>query len=119
MIVLAFFQLAEGYRMTDLYNAVLAWVAAMTHVWAAVHTSGKLRIMFIVIASLALLYSVSYWWLFFHPNRVQEWSNFLRPYGIVTWVVAWSVEPVVLVLYLRRKAREIEQVARQAVERTL
>ena len=115
-VVLAFLMLSDEHRWTDALNAVLAWGASMTHVWAAVNTSGWLRRMFMGISALALLYSFSYWWLFFNPGRVSEWSNFLRPFGILTWVVAWSLEPVVLVLYLRRQGYRIVRMASDAVE---
>ena len=98
-------------------NAILAWVAAMVHAWAASKTSGYLRKMFVVIASLALFYSLAYWWLFFFPDRGEEWSNFLRPFGIVTWVVAWSVEPLILIKYLSNRANELEHKAGELADR--
>lgn len=97
-------------------NGALAWVACIAHIVAAVSTSGWLRRMFISIGSLALLYSFAYWWLFFNPERVQEWSDFLRPFGVITWVLAWSIEPLVLVFYLRRRGREIVGKAEEAAQ---
>ena len=103
--------------LVALVNAVLAWVSSMVHGWAATNTSGKLRLMFIAISGLALFYSITYWWLYFNPERVEDWSNFLRPFGIVTWVVAWSVEPVILVLYLRKRGNDMIRRAHEMVEK--
>ena len=93
---------------SDGVNAIGAWLAAMAHVYAATNVSGHLRRLFITIASLALLYSIAYWVLFFELVGVQEWSNFLRPWGIITWGVAWAVEPVVFIHYLKRLGGNME-----------
>lgn len=98
-------------------NAVLAWSAACVHFWAASKTSGLLRKMFVAIASLATFYSVAYWWLVFNVERGAEWSDFLRPFGIFTWIVAWSIEPIVLVTYLSRRGDEIVKKAQKVAEK--
>lgn len=92
-------------------NAVLAWGAAMVHSWAATHVIGWLRRLFIIIASLGFFYSLAYWWLFINPERGADWSNFLRPFGIITWIVAWGIEPILLVKYLENRGKDIEQLA--------
>lgn len=97
-------------------NAVFAWVACCAHIYAASKTSGNVRKMFMLIGTLALFYSFAYWWLFFNPERIVEWSNFLRPFGVFTWVVAWAVEPVVMVHYLTSTGRKIEHRARVVAE---
>lgn len=99
-------------------NALLAWAAGVIHIWAAVKTSGWLRTMFITIASLALFYSLAYWWLFFNPLRGGEWSQFLRPVGFATWGFAWMVEPVILIRYLQRVSDNIVSQAKKAAART-
>lgn len=106
-------------------NAVLALTAFATHVYAASKTSGHLRHMFMAIAGLAMFYSAAYWWLFYNPERVNEWSDFLRPFGVISWVAAWTIEPVVFVRYLTRsghiiKARAEEQAAvgRERIDRS-
>ena len=88
-------------------NAILAWAAACAHVYAAVKVSGKLRVMFIGIGSLALFYSFAYWWLFFNQSRASDWSDFLRPVSILAWILAWGIEPLVLVHYMKRRASEL------------
>lgn len=97
-------------------NAVLAWIAFVTHVYAASRTSGHLRRMFMTIAGLALFYSFAYWWLFIHPDRVVEWSNFLRPIGVFSWIAAWAIEPVVFIRYLDRSGRRITREAETKAE---
>ena len=96
-------------------NALLAWAAGCAHIYGAINTSGWLRRMFTVIAALAWMYSLSYWWLFFHPDKPVEWSNFLRPIGIVTWVVAWGIEPILLVHYLRKQGDKMWAKAERVV----
>ena len=96
-------------------NALLAWVAGMVHSWAAAHTSGWLRRMFVAIAALAFFYSLAYWWLFWNPDRGGDWSDFLRPFGLITWIVAWAVEPVVLVRYLVNRASELKLKGERAI----
>lgn len=102
-------------------NAIAAWAAAMVHSWAAINISGWLRKMFVAIACLAFFYSLSYWWLFLNPDRSGDWSNFLRPFGIATWIIAWGIEPVVLVRYLTKRGQQIERMGKerlaQSVER--
>ena len=110
--------LTDGWDITLVagINAFFAWVAGMIHVWAAVHTSRWLRKMFITIASLAFFYSLAYWWLFWNPGRGEEWSSFLRPFGIITWFVAWAIEPVVLVRYLNKAAADLPRKAERAIK---
>lgn len=88
-------------------NAVLALLAFATHVYAASKTSGHLRRMFMTIAGLAMFYAAAYWWLFYNPTRVNEWSDFLRPVGVLSWIAAWTIEPVVFVRYLSKSGRNI------------
>lgn len=97
-------------------NGFLAWIAFLAHIYAASKTSMWLRKMFMGIGALALFYSCAYWWLFFNPERVVEWSNFLRPFGVLTWIIAWAVEPLVLLIYLQRSGASIRQRAEDAAE---
>ena len=98
-------------------NAILAWVAACIHAWAAYKTSGHLRRMFLTIAGLATFYSFAYWWLVFNVDRSGDWSNFLRPFGLFTWVAAWALEPVILVRYLTRRGEQIVERAQVAADK--
>jgi ribose/xylose/arabinose/galactoside ABC-type transport system permease subunit len=115
-VIVAF--LTDGWtaRTVSAANAVLAWIACIAHLYAASSTSGAIRKMFMTIGTLALFYSFAYWWLFLNPLRVNEWSDFLRPFGIVTWVMAWAVEPIVLVSYLERSGRRLQRAAQEAAE---
>ena len=108
----------DGWSLTAIAvsNAILAWVAACVHGWAAYKTSGHIRQMFISIAALATFYSFAYWWLAFNTDRSADWSNFLRPFGIFTWVVAWAFEPIVLVHYLQRSGNKIVAQAQEAAD---
>ena len=98
-------------------NFFLAAVAATVHGWAAYNTSGHLRRMFLTIAGLASFYSISYLWLALNPERVSDWSNALRPIGIFTWVIAWAIEPVILVAYLKKRGRQIVEHAQAVADK--
>ena len=115
--MLALFTDGWSLSVIAVTNAVLAWVAAIVHGWAAYKTSGLLRKMFISISSLAFFYSLAYWWLAFNPSRGGDWSDFLRPFGIFTWVVAWAIEPIVLVTYLGRRGDEIVHKAQTVADK--
>ena len=95
----------------ELANALGAWTAGCAHIYAAIHVSAHLRRLFIVIAAMAWLYSIAYWVLFFELVSVRDWSDFLRPLGVITWGVAWAIEPIVFVYYMRRRG---EGLIRQA-----
>ena len=99
-------------------NGALAWMAFLTHVFAASRTSGHLGHMFMTIACLALFYAFAYWWLFFNPERVVEWSNFLRPFGVISWIAAWTIEPIVFILYLQKSGRHLTEVAETTAQVT-
>lgn len=98
-------------------NAALAALAAGVHSWAALKTSGLIRKMFIGICSLAVFYCAAYVWLFFNYTRSGEWSDFLRPFGLLTWVIAWAIEPFILVTYLQRRGQEIVKKAEVAASK--
>ena len=70
-----------------------------------------MRLMFITIGSLALFYSFAYWWLFFNPDRVLEWSNLLRPVSIFAWAIAWTIEPIVIIKYMQGQGRWVVRAA--------
>lgn len=95
-------------------NAAAAFFAACVHVWVAAKFSGPLRTLFIAIGSLALFYSLAYWWLFFNPDEVLAWSNFLRPIGIATWMVAWAIEPFIIYRYMLGQGRKLVLHAEEA-----
>ena len=109
----------DGWSLTAVAatNASLAWFAACVHGWAAYKTSGHLRRMFLAIAGLATFYCFAYWWLAFNVDRSADWSNFLRPFGIFTWVIAWAIEPVILVRYLNRRGEQLVKRAEVEAEK--
>jgi len=92
-----------GDHWVEAVNAIGAWLAGVAHIYAAVHVSNHLRRLFLSIAALAWLYSFAYWVLFFQLVSVQEWSDFLRPLGIITWGIAWAIEPLLFVRYMKQR----------------
>lgn len=115
--MLAFFTEGWSLAVVAAVNASLAWFAACIHAWAAYKTSGLLRKMFVSIAALAFFYCLAYWWLFFNTDEGGPWSEFLRPFGIFTWIIAWAIEPIVLVTYLNRRGSEIVEKAEEAASK--
>jgi hypothetical protein len=77
-------------------------------IYAAVHTSKGLRTLFVLIGTLALVYGVSYVWLYLHLEAAEKWSEIMRPIGLASWLMAWTLEPIVMVRWIRRHGREIE-----------
>ena len=99
-------------------NVIGASIAFGVNLWASIRLPGKIRWMFQAIASLALVYCVAYFWLLFNPDKVEVWSDFLRPLSILTWVVAWAIEPVLIVREFERRAKEIISQVEHFAERT-
>lgn len=108
----------DGTVQISMVNAFLSWGAGMAHIYGAVNTSGWLRRMFLLIAGLALFYSLAYWWLVWNPTRGTEWSEFLRPWAVFTWVIAWGIEPIVLVRYLGKRSRFLIQQGHDQVQKS-
>lgn len=104
-------------RMIAITNGVLAAVAATINIWAGVRTSTALRFMFGCIATLAVFYSVAYFWLAINPTRGGEWSAFLRPFGALTWISTWSVPPLVIVKERRLRAADLEEKLGKRIQR--
>ena len=98
-------------------NMVGAFAAFGINSWAAMHMSGWLRRMFNVIAGLALFYALAYFWLVLHLDQVKVWSDFLRPVGLVSWVVAWCLEPIIITREMRKHSRKMLKETDQVVER--
>lgn len=101
-------------RLISAINASAAWFACCVHIYVASKFSGHLRLLFMSIGALALFYSLSYWWLFWNPEKVVAWSDFLRPIGIVTWMVAWAVEPFIIYRYMNAQGKKIVKQAEDA-----
>ena len=97
-------------------NTVLSFFAALVHLWAGWKTSHSLRYLFWTIAALAFFYSMAYWWLLWNLDRAEVWSRIVRPAGIASWLIAWSLEPIIMVLWLQRRAKEIEARGKQALD---
>lgn len=70
-------------------NAVLAAIAAVTLLLAARHSFPELRATFAAGGVLASIYTGSYIWLAMNLERAKEWSQLMRPVGMVAWLVAW------------------------------
>lgn len=96
-------------------NMVGAAIAGAVNMWAAWRTTAWIGRVFLGIATLSLTYAFSYFWLSFHMDKVAEWSAVMRPISILTWGVAWAIEPIVLVRYLDRKASEMQMSAIQKI----
>lgn len=96
-------------------NALAAAGAGTVNVWAAWKTTGWISRIFLGIAGLSFTYMFSYAWLAFHIDAAADWSAVMRPISIISWGVAWAVEPIVLVSYMNKKAVEIQRSAVQKI----
>lgn len=92
--------------------AVVVNLYAGTHIVSRVPGSW-LRHALLFSAFLALVYHVGYWWLILDPD--PSWSRFMRPIGIVAWLMGpWMGLPLAVMANARhladhmvRKAREV------------
>lgn len=100
-----------------IFNILGAVTAFAVNVWAATNVGGRIRAMFRGIATLALLYVGAYTWLLFNPDRVEQWSDVIRPIGVASWVLAWCLEPIVITVDYRMKARRILEDSDRIIER--
>lgn len=103
----------------DLFVVVVNMFGAATagavNVWAAWRTTAWISRTFLGIATLSFTYAFSYFWLSFHMDNAAEWSAVMRPISILSWGVAWAIEPIVLVRYLDKKATEMQSFAVQKI----
>ena len=69
-------------------------VGASFAAWTLFHASRKalpqMRPVYAAASMLALIYTVSYIWLAFHPTRAADWSEVMRPISMVTWWLVWT-----------------------------
>lgn len=90
-------------------NGALAAAAAATLTYAAAKTIEWLRGLFLVMAALAEFYATAYFWLAINPDRSADWSAFLRPFGVLTWVVAWIIPPIFILHDRQRRAGQLQR----------
>ena len=60
---------------------------------------------------LASIYCGSYIWLGFHFERAADWSQVMRPVGMVSWTIAWASPALISVHIWRRlvkRGKEVE-----------
>ena len=83
----------------------LSAVAAVTMLLAARHSLPELRATFAAGGVLASIYCGGYVWLAFNFDRAQEWSAVMRPVGMLSWLVAWTM-PAAISMRVWRKLRQ-------------
>lgn len=66
-------------------------VAAVTCLLAARYSLPELRATFAAMGVLASIYCGSYVWLAFNFEQSKEWSALMRPVGMLSWLVAWTL----------------------------
>jgi len=96
-----------------------ALTAFAVNVWASTKVIQEIRWLFVSIASLSLVYAVAYVVLLADIVTVATWSNFLRPIGLISWLIAWSIEPYLLVRYAQKKAHSIGKLAEEKLDSVL
>lgn len=95
-------------------SLVLSGFAVAVNVWAARSGNPKLRPIYATMATLAVMYHGSFYWLVAHAEDAATWSRWLRPVGAVSWVGAWSHLSIASVLSYRARLRH-EAAARTAL----
>lgn len=91
------------------FDLAVVWVslglsacAAVACLLAARHTLPELRAVFAAAGVLASIYCGSYVWLAFNFERAKDWSALMRPVGMLSWLVAWTL-PAVISMKVARK----------------
>lgn len=69
----------------------LSAIAAVTLLLAARHSLPELRSTFAAGGVLASIYCGSYMWLAMNYERAQDWSAVMRPVGMLSWLVVWTL----------------------------
>ena len=101
------------------WNHVSFWGASgafFINTYVAAHVGGRVRLACNATATLALLYAASFIWLLANPDGVVQWSQFLRPVGVLAWVFAWTWLPLELLRDYREKAKSIDFLTEKFVE---
>lgn len=69
----------------------LSAIAAVVMFLAARHSLPELRATFAAGGVLASIYCGSYLWLAMNFERALEWSAVMRPVGMLSWLVVWTL----------------------------
>lgn len=91
------------------WDLIVVWVsiglsatAGVTLFLAARHSLPELRATFAGAGVLASIYCGSYVWLAMNFERSKEWSALMRPVGMLSWLVAWTL-PAAISMRLHRE----------------
>jgi hypothetical protein len=91
------------------FDLSVVWVSVGMSACAAVflflaarHGLPEMRPTFAAAGILASIYCGSYVWLAFNFERARDWSALMRPVGMLSWLVAWSM-PAAISMRLYRK----------------
>lgn len=75
------------------------------------------RLSLITTAVFAACYHVSYWWLLFNPTEAADWSEVMRPVGMVAWFLGpWLALPLTTFYQAIKISHRMERDAREMVE---
>ena len=112
----------QGFPLVVIYisavgTAIVAIVASYVAVRAVSWSFGFwMKLSLILTAVFAAAYHVSYWWLLLHPTQAAEWSQTMRPVGMLAWFLGpWLALP----LSTYRQARKVERKMRTEAEELL
>jgi hypothetical protein len=97
-------------------NLIFSGVAVATNLWAGRHSSGYLRLLFAGTSFLSAVYFGSFFWLVFNMDQAATWSAWLRPVGMLSWLVAWTAPPWVIVNHHTRFSRRLVDDARRKLD---
>ena len=88
-------------------SLAMSLTAALVCAYASRHSFPELRPVFAASGVLALIYSGAYLWLGFNIERSAQWSQYVRPVGLIAWPVAWIFPPAMSVLLYMRVRRTL------------
>ena len=77
-------------------NLVFAATACGVNVWAARRGPGVLRPLRAAVAALAAVFVAAYVWLLSDLDAGLNWSQWMRPVGLVAWGLVWILPPCIV-----------------------
>lgn len=68
-----------------------------------------MRLALVISSTLSGVYAIGYWWLLNHQESVEEWSDALRPIGMLSWFIGpWIAFPLAFEHQLKSRVRQMK-----------
>ena len=92
-------------RLIVLLNSALAAVAFVVNAYAAKDAGPPWKAIRSAVATLAVVYSLGYLWLFIYPDKILGWSSVFRGISPLSRPIVWIIPAIVM----RRTQKRVHQ----------